>query len=360
MPRNIDIELKENFSDIKNRHVKLLEAKRGCLIWTSLPEETRIAETCLKVPALEDINFRSSPLLLSQMTCERIEKMWNYRKKYRDDSLPCVSPRFGSGIIAGMITGNLTFSSNTSWITEIKKTLDDVINFTWGKENEWFDLVLSNLNYAAQRMKGKAFCALEGYHSPLEFASIIRGSDLYLDIYTAPEKVHQLLKNSKKALLWLYKKIDMNFYHYNPGVLAYHMWLDKGLNFLSDDAAGLISAEHYREFGLPYTDSILEYYCGGFLHVHTQAYHQIDNLRNMKSLTLYNWRQDPNSIKPVEILVDIAEKSGKIVSIYMTPNEIKANINILAKGRFIILTDCQDLKEQNTIIDLINNKAPIE
>lgn len=360
MDVNNGMELKENFPEIRERHKRLINGKRGCLVWTSISEEAEVAETFMKIPNLEDIDFKKHPLTISKIFCENTEKLWEYRKSFPDDSLPVVKPRFGTGIIGAMLFDNVIFGSNTSWVPEIGNSLEETIDFRWKNETRWFDIVIENLNYAAERMRGKAFCFLEGYHSPLEFASVIRGSGLYLELYTKAEKVHALLRKCDEVLMGLYNRIDKHFIHYNPGVVATHMWMEEGLNFLSDDAAGCISPEFYREFGLPYTDRIFERFKGGFLHIHTQAYHQAGNLCDMKNLTLYNWRQDPNTKRPVEVLDKIAKSAGdKIVSISMSPEEIRKNIDIIAQGKFIIHAGCENSKEQMEIIDLIHQKAPI-
>lgn len=137
--------------------------------------------------------------------------------------------------------------------------------------------------------------------------------------------------------------------------------MEKGLPFLSDDAAGLLSPKHYKEFGAPYTDEVFKRFGGGFLHLHTQAYHQMENVSNMKYLTIYNWRPDPNTPEAINILeklIDGAKK--KIVMIVADPESIKKHISLLTQGRFFLLCYCRDRAEQEFIVNFVKEKAPIE
>jgi len=355
-----ELQLKKNFKETITRHQQLQNAERGCLINTSTLEGVAFFKALKPIPALEDIDFEKDPLLIPQFYCDRIEKLWSARADYPDDSLPYVAPRYGSGIVGAMILGDVTFGSNTSWFEPVGASLDEALEFEWGNENKWIDLVVDGLNYCAKQMDGKSYSFFEGYHSPLEFASMIRGSDIYLEMYTDPEKVHQLLQRCDEALMWLYRLLEGRVEQIGYGVLARSLWMERGVPFLSDDSAGSVSPEFYREFCLPYIDKMFQRYGGGFLHVHTQAYHQMDNLSDMEWLTIYNWRQDPNTSKPSEILdMIIRGAKTKIVEIILTPQQIKQHIDTLSQGRFIIDTECRDQVEQEEIIEFVKQNAPI-
>ncbi len=292
--------------------------------------------------------------------CEREEKTVRFRSDYPDDSIPVLALRYGSGIFAAMITGSLKFGANTSWIEPIGKNIDETIDFPWKKENQYIDIALKGLDYATKRMKNKCYVYLSGYHSPLELAFILRGSDFFIDVYNCPEKVHALIKRCDLALKWVYQLIEDSVKDENPGVVAALMWMEKGLAFLSDDAAGLLSPAHYKEFGVPYTDKVFERHGGGFLHVHTQAYHQMHNISNMEHLTIYNWRPDPNTpeaITIVERLIEGAKK--KIVAIVADPDSIREKISILSQGRFFLLCLCRNKQEQYDIVSFVKENTPI-
>ncbi|MEI7437066.1 MAG: hypothetical protein WCL16_09720 [bacterium] len=356
-----ELEFKHNFAACVARHRALRNAQRGCLILTSVGNEDDPFWMSAPLPALENIDFNKDPLFMPRVFCDRAEQLFAARADYPDDWIPYLSPRYGTGIVGGMLLGDLLFGSDTSWTGEVGSSLEEAINFPWGKENIWIDRVVEALNYMAKRLQGKCFVFLEGYETPLEWAATVRGSALYLEICTEPEQVHELLRRSDTALMWLYDLLETRVQKKEFGALAHSLWMEKRcIPFLSDDSAGLMSPSHYAEFGAPYTEAMFERLGGGFLHFHTLGYHQMENLSTMKSLTIYNWRQDPNTPQPEDILGDLLPGAqAKIVLISLTPAQIREKIQLLSQGRFVIYARCQTRREQEEIISFIHEKAPL-
>ncbi len=88
-------EFKKNFVETVARHRKIQTARKGCLIYTFLPEEEEIANS-ISIPPLEEIDFRKDVLLLPKLLCNRDEKLYRYRSDYPDDSIPVLPLRYGS------------------------------------------------------------------------------------------------------------------------------------------------------------------------------------------------------------------------------------------------------------------------
>jgi hypothetical protein len=148
-----------------------------------------------------------------------------------------------------------------------------------------------------------------------------------------PDGVHALLRRCDEALMWLYRLIEARVEKEEYGSLAHSLWLERGVPFLSDDSAGLLSPAMYAEFGAPYTDAMLARFGGGFLHFHTMAYHQQENLCRMRALTMYNWRQDPNTPYPYECMEMFVAYANTIFDadmVDMTDEERAERIRALA------------------------------
>ena len=350
---------KRNFEETIRRHRCLQGARRGCLIHTFLPEEDEISQS-VRIPPLETFDFEEKPLELPEYMCKRAEKVFSFRADYPDDSLPCLPLRYGSGIIAGMILGKIRYGANTSWIEPAGKTLDEAIQFKFEERSTIFNYAIEGLQYATERLANKAYVYLEGYHTPLELAMILRGGNFCLDLYLQPEKMHHLIRRCDEVLCKIYREIDRIVQSPNYGKLAALLWMEQCIPFLSEDAAGLISPVHYREFGIPYTEKMFERFGGGFLHAHTQAYHQMENFSSMKSLTIYNWRPDPNTMEACDILPQLSPGAQKkIVAIVISPEKIRRNIRILSEGRYFLLTFCENRRQQKDIVEFVKEHAPI-
>jgi hypothetical protein len=347
------------FARTVDRHIQLQKAFRGCLIQTHLPaEQQAIRETPL--PPLEELDFANDPLQMPRILCDRAERLAALRRDYSDDGLTYLSPRYGTGILGAMLFGKITFGSNTSWFEPSKNDLADLSGFTWSLENIWTDRVIQALIYMADRLNGICHVFLEGYHAPLEFASMLRGSQIYLDLITHPSQVHRLLQRCDQAMRCVINLIAKEVPPSLPGVLARLLWMEKGLPFLSDDSNVLISAEHYAEFGRKYAGALFADYGGGYLHQHTSAYHQQDNLSAMQGLTLYHWRIDPQTPEPAEVLETLLPGAQKkIVVLDLSPAQVKEHIDRLALGRFFLRVDCTDVAEQHQMVELVRTRAPL-
>ncbi|MCX7705296.1 MAG: hypothetical protein N2115_03435, partial [bacterium] len=156
-------EFKKNFEETIERHKKIQSAKKGCLIYTYLPEEEEIIKT-VPIPPLEEFDFKKDVLALPKLMCERNERLFKFRAEYPDDSIPAFGLRYGSGMFAAMIIGSLKFGADTSWIEPVGKTIDETIDFPWKKENQYIDIAITGLHYAMQRMKNKCYVHINGYH----------------------------------------------------------------------------------------------------------------------------------------------------------------------------------------------------
>jgi hypothetical protein len=75
---------------------------------------------------------------------------------------------------------------------------------------------------------------------------------------------------------------------------------------------------------------------------------------------MYNWRQDPNTPQPEDILPRLLPGAqAKIVMLGLTPAQIREKIGILSQGRFLIYARCRDRDEQEQVVRFIHDQAPI-
>lgn len=349
---------KANAEAARQRHVRLQQADRGLLLRIDLESQRAVIDSLTPRLDLSAWDPLADPLAVAQNAMDRALPMIEARRDYPDDEIPYVSPRFGTGIFAGMLLGQVTFSPDTSWVEPLGLELEQIAELDWQSDNRWWEVVLQSLVYLHEQLADRAFVFLEGYHGPLEFLEMLRGSMLYLDLMTDPEAVHAALQHCDQALTQAYRRIEAEAPSPLPGKLARTLWMPDALPFLSDDSNVLVSAEHYAEFGKPYDNAMFERFGGGFLHVHTSASHQRDNLMDMDALTIFHWRQDPKTPRPIEDLDALMPAAKrKIVMISATADEIRQHIDRLAEGRLFVQVDCRDQAEMNEIVELVRQRA---
>jgi len=116
---------------------------------------------------------------------------------------------------------------------------------------------------------------------PFDFAHIVYGDRIFYDIYDDPEFIHRLLEMSCAAIirgmdecLQRIPGSDTEVAHYNGLVMPRCLGGIK----ISEDTSTLLSKEMIQEFVTPYTNRILEYFHGGYIHFCGKNDHLLDEV----------------------------------------------------------------------------------
>ncbi|MGQ9629707.1 MAG: uroporphyrinogen decarboxylase family protein [bacterium] len=107
---------------------------------------------------------------------------------------------------------------------------------------------------------------LSDTQGPFDIAHLLRGPELYIDIYDDPPFVHSLMELSTQAYIEVtkfFKRVSGE-----PMDRCYHsgMYIDSAGVRLCDDSATTVSPEVFEEFILPYNERALAPFGGGFVH----------------------------------------------------------------------------------------------
>ena len=98
-----------------------------------------------------------------------------------------------------------------------------------------------------------------GTQGPFTTAVLLRGNDIFLDIYEAPGLVHGFLQTIAESSIRLRELThEINGTHATSAI-GY-----------SDDYGGLLSPEHYQEFVLPYLLQIADHFAATTLTIHAE------------------------------------------------------------------------------------------
>ena len=98
-----------------------------------------------------------------------------------------------------------------------------------------------------------------GTQGPFTTAVLLRGNDIFLDIYEAPDLVHSFLQTITESSIRLRELThEMNRTHDTSAISH------------SDDYGGLLSPQHYKEFALPYLLQIADHFGATTRTIHTE------------------------------------------------------------------------------------------
>ncbi len=103
-----------------------------------------------------------------------------------------------------------------------------------------------------------------GFQGPFTTAVLLRGEQLFAEVYTDPRRVHRLLSMITENALRLTESLKAKLGE------AYTPVVSVGA---TDDYSGLISPQHYEQFEFPYLDQLYKAYDVPRRHLHAETLH---------------------------------------------------------------------------------------
>lgn len=111
-------------------------------------------------------------------------------------------------------------------------------------------------------------CSTLDIQGPLNTASLLwQQEDFMMSMYDYPAKVHELLEHVTEFLIELIHEMLDKTEGKNSGPMWPYIWLppDMGIG-ITEDYMPLLSADLYKEFGLPYVERLGKEFGGLFIH----------------------------------------------------------------------------------------------
>lgn len=143
------------------------------------------------------------------------------------------------------------------WIQKKFNNIEDINNFTIPEiESEFLEGVIRHIEYYKDN-KPENVMITNSLDGPFSIAEILRGPDLYYDLYDKPEYVHMLLDLCTKVIIGCEKKLRYILGYseeVNEFPTYFGIWAP-GLRF-GDDSIINLSEEMIREFVVPYYKKI--------------------------------------------------------------------------------------------------------
>ena len=200
------------------------------------------------------------------------------------------------------------------------------------------------------------------HRSPLDYANGLRGSELFIDMFTAPDRVKQLLDWcvdwQLQAEAFVYQDIDVPP-GWGTGIMR--TWGPDRAVWVNGDPVGLISREMMREFEQPYTGRLFTSTGGGFFHNHTMGLYQADRVAATSGIHMQNFTRDPNRLTVEQTLLRDPVARDRIIQASLqtpilisriTTESLRSALPILREGRFMLDIACE--KDEN-IEDVVHS-----
>ena len=189
-------------------------------------------------------------------------------------AVPSIRANMGCGIIPSLFPGiapTLFDDGKMPWITShldrdtIRSLREKDIVFT-----DEFKMAMEHMAYIAEHIKGTgAYVFPLDIQGPFDTAHLVFGDPIFYAMYDDPELVHHLLDLSCYAIELGFAEClkqlpgsDKTIAHYNHLIIP----RSRGGIKISEDTSTIISPDHIDEYVVPYTQRVLDFAGGGYIH----------------------------------------------------------------------------------------------
>jgi hypothetical protein len=296
-----------------------------------------------------------------------IEKQFeqiNSHKGIEDDWIPGIIVHYGFGAFGAVFCdAGLTFTEDTSFMEHQIESLDSFVENYNGslylKDRFWSRMFIEASRYISEKSDGQFMVDAYPSPSPLDIVNLLRGNALFTDFYDKPQQLKKLLEYATNGAIENIKAIQTARINPWGGTLAFGRWVPTG-PVLLEDAADLISPELYREFGMPYTQKVIDAMGGAYIHHHSLGKHQFANIAGLRGLYVEQISSDPNCVRPVNDLEFVLQQVGeRVVELECNAEEVYNHINQLKQGKFILNVHCRDKNEAMQLVQFVRKNSII-
>jgi hypothetical protein len=289
---------------------------------------------------------------------------WQGRDRIADDLIPALFPHYGIAEHSAFAARNVKvdFGANTSWPHAVIRDYGDLDALELREDNPWLRMVIDGLAYLRDRSEGEFALKLRGVMAPMDLANALRGNDIFYDIYEHPEALRKLLAYCVEAGEWFVSRQKQVAGDFHGGTLCgTDIWMPgNAIGHLSEDASVLCSPETYREFGLPYTEALVQPYDAAFMHLHTAGAHAFEAITSIGKLQFFELAPDPNQPRPIEVYRNNMHLfQGKFMRLFTTLDEIKGNLSFLKQAKTALVCNARSVEEAETLVAFVRKELPI-
>ena len=320
-----------------------------------------VADNPGRLPQEDDIDT-----MMSEVVSE-FRLYWRWRSaRVPDDALPVIPVHFDIGIQTAVMTGLEPAFLSGCWWLEPNLAWDAIESLEFDPHNRWLE-VFVHINRALWRTWDEDYFFLPFLHrSPLDAANGIRGTPLFEEMITAPERVKRLVEWCVDCELaierYLYERVE------RPegwGVGHMSVWLPEGAVWVNGDPVTMISRDFMKEFEQPYTGRLFTSRGGGFFHNHTKGLFQVDQVAQTPGIILQHFNADPNCPRFSEVLSEDPVRRETILQasqetpIYVdnvSVPELEAFLPYLPHGRFLLEVIC-DPDETDSLLAVLKGTS---
>lgn len=281
-----------------SREAEIDDLHRRALTWEPVERLPLITS----YPLSEDAAFGPYPHSQisddpSKMLYNELVHAWQTSIAHRsivDDDLPCtVRANFGTVVVASLFGGRVEqVEDNPPWVRhfetqrEFRRSMDrDPLDFTQGwcprvvERYQFYRDVLSRYPVLSQVIR----LVLPDLQGPLDTVELLRGSEIYVDLYVDPQMVQHALHAAATAQVGLARYLAPYLSDGPEGFSHQHGVLVCGEVLIRDDSSILVAPGMYRDQIAHHDEFVLYEMGGGGIHCCGSVDHHAEQFLSLPS-----------------------------------------------------------------------------
>jgi len=185
------------------------------------------------------------------------------------DSIASVRPNLGTAFVATMFGLEQTILPHTlPWLKQ-HLTKEQIERFEVPDDVSRLGLMpraIELFRFFKQKLDGRGPTFLADTQSPFDLAHLVRGDDIFTDIYDDPPFLHHLLGLTSRMYIAASRLMKQVSGEPLNGGAHGGLWMDGGGVRACEDSSTLLPPAAVDEFVIPYTQKALEAFGGGWVH----------------------------------------------------------------------------------------------
>lgn len=309
-----------------------------------------------EIPALNALNFPEDMEEYLDAIAQKDIQFAAQHDKLDDDMIWSTVPFYGQAEHSAFVGGKVDFATDTSYHHQVCKEIGDFRNLKLHPDNMWTHLVAGGMEYMRKKWGSYIPVRIRGAHGPSDFANVLRGNELFYDIYDEPEELQELLKFCAKAVNFNLDLQRAQATEIAGGyVNGFSLWMPgKCMGHLGEDLSTMLSPETYEEHFLPALKECYSDCDMGMLHTHTLGARMLPLFAGIDNIQMLEISNDPNAARASEVYREYHDVlQDKIVVLRADYDEILSMRDLFEDTKTVIWYSAKDEEDAKRAMELV-------
>ena len=309
-----------------------------------------------KMPPLNSFVFPRDTIPYLDLRGQRELAYWQARATLDDDLIPSIAPWYGIAEHTAFLGGEVELSETTSYNHVILPDWADFDKLKLDPDNAWLKMVVDGISHYKATLGDEITARQRGADGPSDIANIVRGNDLFYDLYDEPELVKKLASFCAEAIRFTIERQKAASGPVAEGYLTgFEIWMPgNAIGHLSEDASCMMSPDSYEELFFDALKQTVAGYDNAMLHTHSLGRVMLPFFAQVPQISVIELSSDPNAPRAVEVWREYRQTlRDKIVVTSPTLAELRENRDLFAESRCIVWYDAKDLSDAREAVEWV-------